>query len=1042
MKRALLIGSLFFVSGLTSLVYQSLWIRVLSLGVGSTSTSMSIVLSIFFAGLSLGSWWAGKIAARIQRPVLWYGVIEGVIGLYSLVLLPILFSFHAILAHLPLTGTLSWLGTALKFGIVLVLLIIPTTLMGASLPILVRIFVKSTHELGRRISLLYGINTLGAVAGAFLAGFLMIPSLGIVWSNTTAAALNILILLAAIILQKREREQEMPLDTSAETVGEKVVSNRFSLLLPWVAFGTGFSSLAAEVVWNKYLGIFLGSNVFGLSLILTLFLLGIALGSLCLSLFVDKIKDKQKLFQWLLLACFASIFITTKLLNAAPVLANVAAYYLPSIDLFIIKASLAALVLFPPGAVLGALLPLAIRLKIENVRDSAAVAGRLYALNTLGSILGSCAAGLLLIPALGSSGALLVALSVLLLLNLAVAIIRRKRGLGLAVVASVHLLALAALPFVTAVKFENIIKSAYVQQAASDLSFSEVMRYFARDYEDFKLIVEGKTGIISLSHDPQDGPQYKEYLRLKTNGLNESIYDTKNLEALPKYEALLGFLPLALARNPESAFVVGYGGGYTVDFLTSTDIDQVFVAELEEGILKAADYVYQGNNPLLARKNLKLKIEDARFLLAAKSHGPFDIIVSQPSHSWLAGVANLFTEEFFLVVKDNLTETGVFSQWLNLYNMNPEVLKSILHTFFSVFPHGHVFTGAGDQELILIGSRSPVSFEMNKLSSMAANQKYKKQLIHVPIDNAYDVLSQYALSRKEVLELTTGARTNTDRNAYAEVTQSRLFYSQRNSFPSKFLLEAFSGDFSNLVSAGEKSFSSDFYKGILRSLEKEAGRSFKSAPLLDRLLNVAGGADAFEIAYQSHQMERYRTAEDLLTPLLKKDTNQATFHLALMNYLQSGKMNEAKELWTKHPRFQTGAASCFAPEMHFLAGDLGKAATAVAQLEGQYEKSLEKCGAYLNKSLGKFYFRQADPKRAIAYLESYYSAAPGDVEAYRTLLAAYILTGDAGNAQSFFPSLEYVEQEEKSRLEALASQYEQKGFSTDAEVLRKIANAL
>lgn len=1031
MKTAISIGLLFFLSGLTSLVYETLWVRVLSLGVGSTSTSLSIVLSIFFAGLSAGSWLAGKYISRVRRPVLFYGILEGAIGLYSLVLLPILFEFQYILSYLPLSGSFSWLGTILKFAIVLLLLAPPTTLMGASLPILIRIFVNSSEGLGKRISLLYGVNTLGAVAGAYLSGFVLIPNLGIVYANAFSALLNLLVLAAAYLIQKK-----LPaLQATAHGEAGNAVSpySKFQKMLPWVAAATGFSALAAEVVWNKYLGIFLGSNVFGLSLILSLFLLGIALGSLALSTFVERIKNKERLFQILLLVCAVSILSTTLLLNVAPVFANVISYYLPRIDLFLLKAFLAALILFPPGALLGALLPLAIRLRITKAEDSPSAAGKLYAINTIGSILGSCSAGLILIPLFGSGGAILVSLIVLFGVSLAVSLARGQRTL-----AAAHAVALALLPVASGVKFENIIKSAYLQQASPNLSFTEAMRYFSRDYEEFQLIVEGKTGIISLSHDPQDGPNYRDYLRLKTNGLNESIYDKNNLEALPKYEALLGFLPLALVRNPESAFVVGYGGGYTVDFLTSTDVKRVFVAELEEGILQAANYVHQGKNPLLQRKNLELQIEDARFLLASRNHGPFDIIVSQPSHSWLAGVANLFTEEFFLTVKDNLSEKGVFSQWLNLYNMNPEVLKSILRTFFTVFPEGYVFTSASDQELILLGSRSPLRFDLHKLEAMGANEKYRRQLVHVPIASGSDVLAQFALSREEVMKLTERARRNTDRNAFAEVTQSRLFYSERNPFPSRFLLEAFSGDFSKVVKDADK-LGDGFYRGLLKSMDREPQRSFKVLPILDRIRASGGGTGDFDLAYQAQQMERYATAEEILNGLAKKGMTQPVFHLLISNLLSRGKPQEASAVWARHPQFQKDSAVCFGPEVAYFGADSRAADGLVRRIESEYDRFNQLCGPYLNKALGTYHMRKGNPKRAIEYLEAYYASAPADVDGYRALLASYILVGDQANGGNFFSSLSYVTEQEKTRLNELAGYYERKGFTQDAEALRERA---
>jgi len=1039
MKKIILIGSLFFLSGLTSLVYQTLWVRALSLGVGSTSTSLSIVLSIFFAGLSLGSWLAGRYISRVRRPILCYGLLEGAIGIFGFFLLPALFNFHVFLSYLPLTGSFSWFGTFMKFVLVFLFLIIPTTLMGASLPVLIQIFVSSAEKLGRQISLLYGINTLGAVAGAFLSGFVMIPRLGITGSNDISALINICILPAAYFLQKMFPSAGQQSAGRDETP-VAVPAARVRRLIPWVAAGTGFCSIAAEVVWNKYLGIFLGSNVFGLSLILALFLSGIAIGSLALSYFLDRVKNRIRLFQWLLALCAVSIFLTTRLLNLAPIVVNVTSYYCPRFDLFLLKAVVAALIIFPPGAVLGALLPLGIRLAIDRVEHSARIAGKLYSINTIGSILGSCLTGLFLIPVLGSGAAILIALSLLLFLSMAVTFAADPDFASRKTVIffSAHVLVLAALPFTSGIRFENIIKSAYFQRAAPDLKFSESIRYFAKDYEEFQLIVEGKTGVISLSHDPQDGPSYRDYLRLKTNGLNESVYNTKNLETLPKYEALLGFLPLALAKNPERAFVVGYGGGFTVDFLTSSELKQVLVAELEEGILKAADYVHKGDNPLSKRENLKIKIEDARFILASRRFGPFDIIVSQPSHSWLAGVANLFTKEFFITVRDNLSPDGVFSQWLNLYNMNPAVLKSILNTFYSVFPHGFVFTGAGDQEMIMIGSLAPVRFDMARLKTLSSDKANRRKLANVPIATPYDVLAQFVLSREEVMRITEGAKSNTDRNAFAEVTQSRLFYSERNQFPSRFMLESYTGDFKNVVDRPAR-LDADFYRGLLASLEKETQRSYKMTSILDRYRKVMPKEDAFDIALQLYRMERYKSSLDTILASPGKTSEQHMAHLAILNYLAMGRDAEAGALWAERKEFQKGTMTCFGPELEFYLKNYENENRWAARLEEKYNENLTLCGAYLNKELGLHYARRSERKRALQYLEAYYADAPNDMEAYRAMLALYILEGQRENTKNFSDALDMMSDREKTRLEEMARQYKAKGFVKDAAVLMEKA---
>ena len=244
---------------------------------------------------------------------------------------------------------------------------------------------------------------------------------------------------------------------------------------------------------------------------------------------------------------------------------------------------------------------------------------------------------------------------------------------------------------------------------------------------------------------------------------------------IPKYEGLLALAPYIFKKDVQKAFVVGLGGGYTVDLLTSLDIPNVYVSELEQGVLEAANYIYKGKNPILSRPNLHLEVEDARFSMVSKKYGKFDIIISQPSHSWLSGVANLFTKEYFEVVKSNLNQGGIFSQWMNLYNTDSVVLDSILQTFYSVFPHGVILSDVGDAQMIMIGSMKPLEINLDKLEAVLANKKIKNSLEFLNLYKKEDVLGHFWSTREKMLTRPK-QKINTDENAYAEVYQSKLFY--------------------------------------------------------------------------------------------------------------------------------------------------------------------------------------------------------------------------------------------------------------------------
>ncbi|MCO5142144.1 MAG: fused MFS/spermidine synthase [Oligoflexia bacterium] len=1035
MSQRTIVSCLFFFSGFSSLIYESIWIRVLSLGVGSTSAAISMVLGIFFLGMSLGSWLSGRFSYRIKNPLWMYGIIEGIIGLYSFFLLFVLYDFHKLLGFFPLSGSFSILGVILKFLSVLLLILLPSTLMGASLPLLIKHFVKTKSEIGRKISFLYGLNTLGAVAGAFVTGFYLIPILGTTWANHFSVFVNLVILLVAFFIAKTNNAPLLAEESKSENQNniQKSKSKSYTYLIYLSAGLVGFSALAAEVVWNKYLGIFLGSNIYGLSLVLCVFLLGLGLGAIVLSQFIDKIKNKFSFYLWLLIAASFSIVLSSYLLSFSPLLANIFYYYFGfACSFFFAKATVCFLILLPSSSFLGMLLPLAIDLVVTNPEDSAKESGQIYASNTIGSILGSCLTGLVLIPWLGSSNSIKLACLVLVFLPIPFLFQMKKNQIQTSkLLFSALGFVLVLVVFIRAISFEQIIHFAYEQKSRNYNSLSELFKRYLSVDEEFKLIYEGQSGIITLSHDPTDGERYRNYYRLKTNGLNESIYDRKDQMSLPKYEALLGFLPIALGRDPKSAFIVGYGGGYTVNFLSSTNLKKVYVAELEKGILEASKFVYDGELPYKDRKNLEIRIEDARFVLATKQGGPYDIIVSQPSHSWLAGVANLFTEEFFTIVSNNLTDEGVFSQWLNLYNMDARVLSSILKTFYTVFPHGMVFTGTGDQELIMIGSKKEVRFDLMKLHSLISNREYAQFLSGVPIANIYQAMSLFVLTREDVLHFAEDAKINTDRNAYAEVLQSKLFYEAKQETPNQFLLKKFQGNYSSVI----KNFheSSAFYDGILRSMPNDF---YKYQTILAKLENLDDKTHKKDPSTAFHllQMERYATAlkEAEQTYDVLKDAESIEYQIVALR--QMNRLQDAVSLAKKFKSKLRPTSDCYLLEVYAKAYDWPEADRIAKKLLSD-TAFFQSCGPLIQKGLGFYFWYRGDYVSAIPYLETYYSQYPRDLENYRALTALYLLNGQVSTGLEYAKYLESVVQAESSRLTTLIDYYKSNGFDADAEVL-------
>lgn len=1056
----LVIICLFVLSGVTSLVYETLWIRVLSLGIGSTSASMSIVLSVFFFGLSVGSFFAGKYIEKIKNPLRVYGYIEGLIGVYALALIYLLLNFSEFLHVLPLASIPSWLIFFSKSTFVFILLLPPTVCMGATLPILVKVLSVQKSGVGKNVAFLYTINTLGAVLGAFGTGYFFIPQFGVLTSNHIMVVLNVAIFLVCFLVSKKllikgaTSEASGPVSSNEKhnsSVSESVDSEVHGKKVIFLACGLiGFSSIGAEVVWSKYLGIFFGTNIFGLSLILSTFLLGIASGSYVLSLFIDQVKNKKSLFFWLMAFTIAAISVASQLLSFAPILANISSYYLNISNFLVIKSVIAALILFLPTCLFGALLPLAINLLTQSHEKAAEYTGQAYAINTWGGILGSALVGLLLIPKLGS-GKSLQLLCLVLVASLFVTGWSLLKESRLKKVLPATIVLLFAILFSPSINFKNIIKSAEYSAIDQNFSLERAVSYFADGFEDIIFIHEGKTAITSLNYEMYEGKPVKSQYRLRTNGLNESFYDLDNLQQLPKFEGLLAMLPYAFHKDPKKAFVVGYGGGFTVNMLTSLDLDLVHVAELEEGILKAADFVHKGENPVLKRKNLDLQIEDARFVLNARLKGPYDIIVSQPSHSWLSGVANLFTKEFFETVKRNLASGGIYAQWLNLYNMDVVSLRSIIRTYYSVFPEGALFTDLREGELILLGSNQPLAVNLDRLKKLTQRAELQEKLKELPFSTPYELLSNYSMSRDTILKITDGVSLNTDVNAFAEVRQSSMFYSpeSQEELAQPYLSRHFDGRTAELLSSFQQlneNEKAQFNLKMMTTLSRlqKYDKLFRMMSNQEKIEGNAPGRlasfhrDRGDLCYA---VERYACAVEHYKKSYIEKPEIYTARLVATSLIAAKKYEEALKWIGERPSSQSISYECEFYDAKARSGEKIDFSTLTVFTENLGQK-IDFCGSQMYRTVGQNYLLNGETQTAIRFFESRYQLNPDDILNLRLLTSAYLQEGQNERALEFAGYLDSVLQIENERLESLSGFFSDYGWEADAKVLKEIQESL
>ena len=701
---------LFFLSGATGLVYELLWVRVLYQSFGSTLQSVTTVVAAYMGGLGLGAWIFGRRADHDPRPGALYGRLElaiGAFGAISPLALALVHRLYIGLASgLQLSGAAS---VALRFGLAALVLLVPTTLMGGTLPVLTRAFTGTDRsELQRSLGLLYGLNTLGAVVGTALAGLFLIEHVGIRASLWATAAVNIGLGAAALLLAK-------PLPTQPPAVPEGQPSTTAGLIrsvaLVLLA-ATAFASLLDEIAWTRVLVMIVGGSTYAFTLVLLVFLLGIGIGSRIVArgrLAPAPTAAYAALAQAVTAAGSSLLFVVFAALPRF----IIAIFQMPTLDatgrLLAMGAVVGGVVLIPAIG-MGMTFPLLTELIVPPPPGSShgADVGRAYALNTLGSIAGAVLAGFVLVVILGTDVTLRVGVGINVAAALALAWLA-ARGVpeGSPEHAALRFRVLTAgglatLAFVTAVaaprwstRLIDLGPSIYARGPMDAHMVSEFLEHrgsrqlmYAEGWNATVSVWEGITGRT-----------------LKVNGKADAS-DYGDMDT----QVMLGVAPVVAHPDTRSAFVIGYGSGVTARVLSDVPgMSRVRVAEIEPAVLDAGRYFSHVNDNAPARPNVSIVVDDARSALQLDT-GRYDVIVSEPSNPWLAGVATLYTSEFFQVARSRLADGGVFCQWVQLYQLPLPVITGIVRNVRAVFPHVHVWFGAPGDVLVL-GSARPLRYD-------------------------------------------------------------------------------------------------------------------------------------------------------------------------------------------------------------------------------------------------------------------------------------------------------------------------------------------
>ena len=671
----------FFLSGMAALLYETVWLRQFSILLGTTDQSLAVTLSSYMLGLAIGSWIGARVKHRIRNPMRVYGLLELGIAITA-VLVPVATGvmqslqtwFFTRAEHVIEAGDPAYL----LFGFVCVfcIVVLPTAMMGATLPILAGYVVRCNAHLGQRVAWLYASNTCGAVVGVALGAFVLLPSFGLWPTTLIGAAINITVFLLVVLLRKRfsfsvkgnqnldlELERFENEDTSLPKESNIIV-RRAAVILPLIAI-SGALSFGYEIVFTRMLGHLLGASVFAFASMLAAFLIGISLGSAIASSLARDRLSAAKGFVVAQIATSLSVLLAFYSLDALASLDNVASSAFRQTLRPTTLLSVSVLLL--PTTFIGMTFPFAIRVLCQSTADAERSSGNVYCWNTLGGVLGALIMGHFILPTFGYNGAIL--LSSLAGLSLAFAgllVIPKRRKLIVSI-----LTALILVVIIRPGRPDAILRTTGLPNlpaARGNLVFAET----------------GRSATVTL-YEALNG------FTLYTSGLPESVSSRRGYPLPTTSPATwLGVLPTITKSNVESIALIGLGGGVTAQWIPPS-VDAIDVFELEPAVIRANQWMDQFRDPkVMSDPRSQVLINDGRngLLLTDKK---YDAIVSQPSHPWTSGGSHLFTKEFLEIIKLRLKVDGVFVQWMNLEFVDRPLFGMLASGLLSEFEHVRLY---------------------------------------------------------------------------------------------------------------------------------------------------------------------------------------------------------------------------------------------------------------------------------------------------------------------------------------------------------------
>lgn len=1031
MKRSPIVYFLFLFSGITALIYEVVWTRMLTIIFGHTMFSVSVVLAAFMAGLGFGSYFSGFLTDHIGNnkrcsnekdleeglledrkaatTLLLYGWVEISIFLACSIVSLILFEFSAIYSwfssFIPESVAIQ---TTVKFLFAFGLMFIPTSLMGATLPMISKYYITDNTKLGTQVGVLYGINTLGAAVGCFLTGFFLIAAFGVLQTVLSAGLLNLFIGISAIRIYQESAEDDQSIRLSHFTRPSFEWGEKQKVWIV-ISFVCGFTALAYEVLWTRLLVFSISSTVYSLSMMLGVFLLGIMLGSwLVVTVFRSSLNLRAVL---ICLQASIGFYVIASLYNMDKLLSSPWNGYnlqnpIATFGQYFLDAS--ALMFFPTIA-LGMSFPILIKMISGSHQNIGKGTGLIYGANTFGAVLGSLSAGLLLLPRLGAQQSLLLVATLNLIMMLY--LFRTSSYLTSALRKMMTVVLAGIIVAVNMSMPSDLLDRFFMRDSTGHRDINKLL-YFKEGLTDTVAVFKDNYGILD--------PDAK---RLITNGLSMSA---ANFIA-SRYMKLLAHTPIMLVDNPKDILVVCFGTGQTTGAAAAhPKVKSVDSIDLSENVVQAGNIFSSHNYNALKNKKINIIIEDGRNHLLT-TQKMYDVITSEPPPPRTAHTVNLYTKEYYEIAQMRLKPDGIMAQWVPLHSQSKNEVLMHFKTFLSVFPHAMAWMPVAN-EILIIGSNSPINIDLEKLRERFSDPVVSSLMKEIQISDVFLFLGNIWFLEDQMNELSKAQPIITDNRPsiefYLDLGNVLGVYGREDLVFNRAPVREIASRISGMTYDDQKRLETiygamDLYqRGImynnrellLEALVKlkdndliryhlQAGKKQISALMQEVSANPSNLEALLNLGHAYYQIGKYQKSFWILQLILEKDASHsyANFYTAY-NLMELGRREEAKVFFKAAAKNNRAQFSASMQE------------SALVDLHAQLVADPQNVG--LLNSVAAFYNIKKEYGKSLNYSNKVLEKEPLNKQALKNIIFGYRARGETGDVLDYSNRYAMVDSDE------------------------------